>query len=204
MKRGKPAISVVKSNLRCKERGACCGEDLGAAWQIPLSDLTVLLVAIGVIVLFSASYARAYVDKGNAAYYFVRQAGFAVSGIIIMLVVSRINYQAWRAAAFLILAGAILPLVAVPFMGTEERARRAGSTWASSAFSRLRLLNWHGADVCGDDGGAHDRMQTLRYGVAPYVVILGIIAVLLYLEPHMSATIIPGTRLYPHDARRYG
>ena len=38
---------------------------------------------------------------------------------------------------------------------------------------------------------AHTRdMKTIRYGVAPYVVILGIIAVLLYLEPHMSATLI--------------
>ena len=35
-----------------------------------------------------------------------------------------------------------------------------------------------------------DRMQTLRYGVVPYVLIMGVIAVLLYLEPHLSATMI--------------
>ena len=44
---------------------------------------------------------------------------------------------------------------------------------------------------------AHTRdMKTIRYGVAPYVVILGIIAVLLYLEPHMSATLIILCLLY--------
>ena len=35
-----------------------------------------------------------------------------------------------------------------------------------------------------------DRMQTLRYGVVPYVLIMGVIALLLYLEPHLSATMI--------------
>ena len=47
--------------------------------DIPFLVLTVLLVMIGVVMMFSASYARAYELKGNSTYYFARQAIFAVT-----------------------------------------------------------------------------------------------------------------------------
>ena len=192
MKRGKPAISVVKSEpaVQSAPREKIEVDERGLA-DTPFLILTVLLVAIGVIVLFSASYARAYVDKGNAAYYFVRQAGFAVSGIIIMLVVSRINYQAWRAASFLILAGAILFLIAVPLVGTEEKG---ATRWINLGFVSFQPSELAKVGMVLTFAAMmsmwKDRMQTLRYGVVPYVLIMGVIALLLYLEPHLSATMI--------------
>ena len=45
--------------------------------DLPFLALTVLLVLIGVIMMFSASYARAYQEKGTSTYYFARQAVFA-------------------------------------------------------------------------------------------------------------------------------
>lgn len=74
--------------------------------DVPFLVLTVLLVTIGVIMMFSASYARAYADKHNSTYYFARQAVFALVGIGIMLFVSRINYQIWRGVSMIILAAA--------------------------------------------------------------------------------------------------
>ena len=71
--------------------------------DLPFLALTVLLVLIGVIMVFSASYARAYYLTGNSTYYFARQAIFAVAGIAGMLFVSRLNYQLWRSASFIIL-----------------------------------------------------------------------------------------------------
>ena len=47
--------------------------------DMPFLILVVLLVAIGVVMIFSASYARAYFNTGNSAHYFVRQAIFAVA-----------------------------------------------------------------------------------------------------------------------------
>ena len=64
--------------------------------DLPFLILTVLLVAVGVIMMFSASYARAYFKTGNSTTYFARQGGFAVAGIGIMWLISRINYQIWR------------------------------------------------------------------------------------------------------------
>ena len=54
--------------------------------DLPFFALTVLLVIIGLVVLFSASYPRAYAetDGANGAYYFIRQLIFAVPGLVIM------------------------------------------------------------------------------------------------------------------------
>ena len=103
--------------------------------DLPFLALTVLLVLIGVVMVFSASYARAYYLKGNSTYYFARQAIFAVAGIGGMLFVSRLNYQLWRSASFIILG------VSVVCRSSARRptVRSAGSRLRVSASSPQNL-----------------------------------------------------------------
>ena len=54
--------------------------------------LVLTLLSIGLIMLFSASYAYAYYHDGNSFYYITRQLTFAVIGVVGMLVVSRIDF----------------------------------------------------------------------------------------------------------------
>ena len=82
--------------------------------------LTLLLVAIGLLVLFSASYARAYYETKNAASVFVNQLIFAVMGIGVMWLISRVPYEWYQKLSLLILAASIGLLVLVPFIGTES------------------------------------------------------------------------------------
>ena len=56
-------------------------EDLSGLPDLPFILLVVLLSLVGLLMMFSASYARANWDTGNSAYYFVRQAIFAVAGL---------------------------------------------------------------------------------------------------------------------------
>ena len=85
--------------------------------DLPFLALTVLLVMIGVIMMFSASYARAYQEMGKSTYYFARQAIFAVAGIGVMLFISRLNYQMWRFASFIVLGVSVFFLLLVAFIG---------------------------------------------------------------------------------------
>ena len=66
--------------------------------DLPFLILTLLLTVIGLIMLFSASFPRAYYDTGDGTYYFKRQAAFAALGLVAMFIVSKINYQRWRGA----------------------------------------------------------------------------------------------------------
>jgi len=173
----KSAVRVVES-------------DLGVI-DLPYLLLTLLLVAIGLLVLFSASYARAYYETKNAASVFVNQLIFAVMGIGVMWLISRVPYEWYQKLSLLILAASIGLLVLVPVIGTESGGATRWLDFGFVSFQPSEIAKF--GVICSFAAimAAHTRdMKTIRYGVAPYVVILGIIAVLLYLEPHMSATLI--------------
>ena len=120
---------------RKKQRSKVLLDERGLL-DLPFLALTVLLVLIGVIMVFSASYARAYYLTGNSTYYFARQAIFAVAGIAGMLFVSRLNYQLWRSASFIILLVSVFFLMLVPMIGsTANGCASAGSRSRASASS---------------------------------------------------------------------
>ena len=67
--------------------------------DMPFFLLVLLLTGIGLVMLFSASFPRAYYKGLNPAYYLIRQGVFAAMGIAAMLIIGRINYQRFRGAS---------------------------------------------------------------------------------------------------------
>ena len=178
----KPNKPSVAPTLEQDERGLP---------DLPFLILTVMLVVIGVIMLFSASYARAYAETGNSAYYFVRQGGFAAAGLVAMWFISRVNYQVWRALSFPILAASIVFLMLVPIIGTSSGGAKR---WISLGFTSFQPSEVAKVGVVLSFSAMmsmwRNKMHDYRYGVLPFLGILGVIALLLYLEPHLSATLI--------------
>ena len=159
--------------------------------DLPFLLLVVLLTLVGLLMMFSASYARAKWDTGNSAYYFVRQAGFAAFGIGIMLVVGKLNYFIWYRTALLILAGSILLLILVPIAGvTVNGAKRwiqiGPIQFQPSEIAKLGMVLAFAAMM----SVWQDKMESFQYGVIPYAGIMVVIAGLLFLERHLSATLI--------------
>lgn len=164
----------------------------GGPADLPYLLLTLMLVVIGLIMLFSASYASAIHDGLPPTYFFFRQAVFAAIGIAAMLFVSRMNYQLFRIFALWILGCSVLLLVAVAIPGigvSHNGARRwirIGVEFQPSELAKLGVVLSFSAMTAA----FREKMRTFRYGVLPFAAILIVIAVLLYLEPHMSATVI--------------
>ena len=159
--------------------------------DVPFLVLTVLLVLIGVLMMFSASYARAYSAEGKATYYFARQAVFAIVGIGIMLFFSTWNYQIWRSVSFFILAAAIVFLLLVPLIGIEENGAKRWiylgfTSFQPSEVAKLGIVLTFASMI----SYYRERMQSFREGILPFVVILAVVCGLLVLEPHLSAIII--------------
>ena len=166
-------------------------EDTTGILDMPFLLLVILLSLVGLLMMFSASYARAKWDTGNPAYYFVRQAGFAAGGLLIMLLVGRLNYFIWYRTAILILGGSLLLLALVPVIGvTVNGAKRwislAGIRFQPSELVKLGMILSFAAMM----SAWQDKMESFRYGVLPYAGILALIAGLLILEKHLSATLI--------------
>ena len=158
--------------------------------------LVLALLGIGVVMVFSASFPRAYYDPGhvtggNAAYYFVRQLVYALLGVGLMLVCSRLPMSFYRRWAFPFLGFTILLLALVPLIGVKANGARrwlgVGSlTVQPSELAKLSVILSFAALICRQG----DRMRSFRHGIVPFLGILGAIVGLLTLEPHFSASII--------------
>ena len=162
--------------------------------DVPFLLLTLLLTAIGLVMVFSASFPSAYYESGDPAYYFKRQAVFAVLGIVAMFAVSKVNYQRWRGVAKILLCFSVflLILVIIPHIGiTVNRATRwlgipGKFTFQPSEIAKLGVIVYFADSI----SKKKEKMLTWRQGIWPYLVILGLIAGLMLLEPHLSGTIL--------------
>lgn len=160
-------------------------------FDLPFFLLTVSLLVIGVIMVLSASYARAYYSLGDPTKYFVRQSIFAVSGVALMLLTSRIKVSTFRRFSVPLLAASIGLLLLVPLIGVEDNGAKRWislgfTTFQPSEITKLAVILAFATLICV----YKDKMKTFRYGVLPFAVILAVIVGLLVLEPHLSASII--------------
>ena len=158
--------------------------------DMPFLLLTVLLVVIGVIMMFSASYAAAYVDEGSSTAYFSRQGFFAVLGIGLMLFVSRLNYQMWRSLSIPILIGAAAVMLLTPLIGlTGGGAKRwivlFGIRFQPSEVAKLAIIISYAALI----STAKDKIKTFR-GLMPFLVIWLVFVGTLILQTHLSGIVI--------------
>ncbi len=158
--------------------------------DLPYLLLVLTLVGVGLIMLFSASFPSAYYEEGNPAYYLIRQGIFAILGITAMFIVGKINYERYRAVAKMLLIFSIilLVLVLIPGIGTgrlthgAQRWIRLGPIqFQPSEITKVGIILYFADSI----SKKKDKMATLRYGIVPYVAILGVIAALMAKEPHL-------------------
>jgi len=162
----------------------------------PFLVITLVLLLIGIVMVFSASYASAYYSSGEPLRFFSRQLIFAVSGIALMLLVSRVSVKTmsrWSAHLLLI---SIALLILVLIIGIKiNGARRwigiggeySALTFQPSEIAKLAIVLSFSQFACKF---GKSRMKTFKYGVAPFAAITAIVVILLYREPHLSAVII--------------
>ena len=158
--------------------------------DMPFLLLTILLVVIGVIMMFSASYASAYVTEDSSTYYFARQGLFALVGIGIMLFVSRVNYQFWRITSRPILIVTMLLMLATPIFGlTGGGATRwiqlGPLSFQPSEVAKLAVIMSFAQLIAR----YKEKMKTFR-GLIPFISILGILVLTLIFQRHLSGIVI--------------
>lgn len=172
---------------------------LGAGLDMPLLIFILVLLAIGLVMLFSASYANSYYLQGNSYYYISRQAVFAVFGVAAMLLISTFDYHSFHKLAIVIFGVSLFLLVFLlicRYAHIESIANWEGDAtrWLNFGFvsfqpseiAKFALIVLFAHMISQN----LDRMDTFRYGVVPYVAIMGLVAALIFLESHLSATLI--------------
>ena len=157
----------------------------------PLLIIVLTLVGFGLVMLFSSSYPAGYYRFGDS-YEFIRpQMFYAAVGIIAMLIISHIDYHILHRFALPLMARSIVLLILVLVIGSEYNGAKR---WINLGFGTLQPSEIAKFAVIALFAHIvslnHEKMKTFRYGVLPFLLVLGTIAGLMLLEPHLSGTII--------------
>lgn len=186
--------------------------------DLPFLMLVLMLVGIGLIMMFSASFASAYYDssqnvQNNPMFYIRRQAAYAAAGLLVMYVTSKINYQRFRWMSVFVLVGAIalLVLVLAPIGVEINQVKRwlylflvAGPTFQPSEIAKVAVVLFFAARLSKRDterkkkftnrtltGRTLNRLERIGFlELVPYGAVLSLVLVLVVMEPHMSGTIL--------------
>lgn len=159
--------------------------------DMPFLLLTLIILTIGVVMVLSASFARAYYASGNPTKYFTRQMAFAITGVGLMYIASRMKVSFYRRWAMPLLFISIVLLALVPIIGVNgggaKRWLGIGSyTFQPSEIAKLAVILSFAHMICV----FKDKMKTFKYGILVFGGVIAVIVGLLLLEPHLSASVI--------------
>jgi cell division protein FtsW len=151
--------------------------------------VTLALVAFGLVMVYSASSARALLGSDDPAYYLKRQALYAVAGLVALVLLSRTDYRRLRHAAGPLLLASFVLLVAVLAVGTAVNGARrwiplGTLTFQPSELAKLALALWiAGLLACGP------APQTLGDLVRPIGLVVGAACALILVEPDLGSAL---------------
>lgn len=162
----------------------------GMGLDLPFCLIILVLLIIGMIMMFSASYPVAYYTMGDSYYYLKRQLLFAGIGVAIMLLLSFFNYNKLHKFAPVVLGISYFALVLVLILPSNNGVHRwigIGSYGIQASeitkFAIILFFAHWGSKY-------YNKMQFAKYSVLPGIAIFGTTAILLLLEPHFSCTVI--------------
>ena len=143
--------------------------------------ITVLiLLAMGIVMVLSASSPSALAESGNSYAYVSRQAAFAVLGLILMLIISKIDYRIYTKFAKIAYIGSLIILLIVPIIGSSTKG---ATRWLDLGFVRFQpseiakiaLIIFYAAWLTKNK----DKLKTLKTGFIIRFLFLAPIALIL-------------------------
>ena len=183
------AAQPVPQNAKKKKRKFF---SVANGFDMPFLIILMLILAIGLVCMYSASYVYAiYWYDGDSYYFIKRQLAFAVLGVVAMLMISTVDYHVlhkfawifWIVSLVLLVIAYIMPSstgihrwIRIPGLGQFQPSEVAKFALIL-LFAHLVSLN-------------HKKMKTFTRGYLPFMAILGVTCGLVFIEPHLSGTML--------------
>ncbi len=163
------------------------------AGPLPM-DRTLLLVILGLVTLglvMAFSSTIAYIVPGSgqiASRFFTSQVQAAALGLVLMFVISRIDYAILRKFALPVMVFTLILLVAVLFSPPLNGARRwlGGGSLQPSELAKTAVVVYGAAWLAS----RRDQLQSFFTGLLPFGLIVGMAAVLVFVEPDFGTTAV--------------
>ncbi|MBQ6757439.1 MAG: putative lipid II flippase FtsW [Oscillospiraceae bacterium] len=166
--------------------------------DMPFFILVLMILAIGVVMVLSSSFARSYFLRADhdAVHFFRNQLIFAAAGVVVMLLVSIVPASWFRRYSGILLLITVIVLIAVLIPGIGQ-VRNGARRWIGigdvltfqpSEIAKITVIIYSAHLACL----YKDHMKTFRWGTLPFIILIGGLAGLVMLERHFSGTIIVG------------
>ncbi|HEY3584988.1 MAG TPA: FtsW/RodA/SpoVE family cell cycle protein, partial [Casimicrobiaceae bacterium] len=172
-------------------------------WDASLAWCTLILLALGLVMVYSASIAMAEASShtGYRAWYFLaRHAVFVAIGLVAAFFAFQVPVKVWRHVAvwFFVIGAVLLVLVLVPGIGKSVNGSKR---WISllvvniqpSEFMKLAAVLYAASYAVRKAAFLHAEQplrHTLVRGFAPLSAVMVLIGGLLLLEPDFGAFVV--------------
>jgi cell division protein FtsW len=152
-----------------------------------------LLTGIGLVTLYSSSYAFSERFFGNALYFISRQMVFAGAGLVLFFIASRIDLDALRKwvqpviiAAMILCALTFVPGIGVMRNGATRWIRLGSSSYQPSELIKL-ALPFYLAHIFGKK---QDSLDSFSSGMLPPAIVTAVFFALIYLQNNFSTAVL--------------
>ena len=158
--------------------------------------IIIILLSLGIVMVLSASAPSAIAESGNSYSYVIQQLKAAILGIILMLIISKIDYRLYKKfyKAIYWISVLILLLVLIPGLGLSSNG---ATRWIDLKFIQFQPseLTKIGLIVFYAGYLADHKSELKSFGkgfVKPLIYILPPIAILYFVQNHLSASVVIG------------
>ncbi|MDR2560020.1 MAG: putative lipid II flippase FtsW [Oscillospiraceae bacterium] len=181
-----------------------------ARFDFPFFTIVIVLLAFGIVTMFSASYAFAFREHGNSYFFITRQLWFIGGGLAAMMILSRISYR-FMLNKYLIRFGAGATLGVMAFVALAGQTQGGAGRWLDIGGTMVQpsevlkfavivvFAYWihENHHMFGDttrliDENGKERGFTrgFKQGFLPMLIFLIVSCVLMLAQPHLSGAII--------------
>ncbi len=153
------------------------------------------LLAIGLIMVYSTTYALGFRLYGNPNYFLIRQGMWVVVGVAALLIMMRIEYTGWQRVSVLMMAGMLLTLAVLLIFGGERFGGRRwffGGSVQPSELAKLAVVIYI-ADWLSSKG---EQIRDVTYGLIPFAILIGVVTGLILLQPDFSTSMLIATTAF--------
>lgn len=151
-----------------------------------------ILLAMGIIMVLSASSPQALAESGNSYLYVTKQAMFAVLGIVAMLIISKIDYKIYAKFYKIAYICTLILLASVKFLG---RNVKGATRWIDLGFTRFQpseiakiaLIIFFAAWLTKNK----DSLKEMGKGFfVPFLYLVPVALILVLFQDHLSVTLV--------------
>lgn len=158
-----------------------------------ITGAAVVLIALGTVLVYSASAIRAQAAGGDGSIYLVRHLSSVFVGLLLMAAVLRVPIEAWSKLAYPLLLGALLMLVLVFVPGVGRRVNGAlrwislaGVSFQPGELAKLATVVYLSHSLAKK----REKVRSFSVGFLPHVLVTSLMVGLIIIQPDLGTSAV--------------